>query len=113
MALGLRLPDAYFDQFRTDLAAKRDRLCAGLSGLGLRVIPPEGTYFATTDVRPLGFANGEQFCRRAPEEAGVVAIPLSALSDHPEVSDPFVRWAFCKQPAVLDEAVGRLRAWLS
>lgn len=112
MALGLRLPDAYYEQFLADMAGKRDRLCSGLAGLGLRVIPPQGTYFATTDVRPLGFADGAEFCRRAPGEAGVVAIPMSALSDHPEVSAPYVRWAFCKRPAVLDEAVGRLQRWL-
>jgi N-succinyldiaminopimelate aminotransferase len=112
IAAGLRLPDAYFDGFRADLAAKRDRLCDGLAGLGLRVVEPEGTYFAATDVRPLGFADGQEFCRRAPQDAGVVAIPMSALSDHPEVSAPYVRWAFCKQADVLDEAVRRLRAWL-
>ena len=112
MAVGLRLPDAYFDGFRADLAAKRDRLCAGLDALGFRVIPPQGTYFATTDVRPLGFTDGDEFCQRVPYEAGVVAIPLSALSDHPESSAPYVRWAFCKREPVLDEALTRLRGWL-
>ncbi len=111
IATGLRLPDAYFEDFRADLAAKRDRLCDGLDALGLRVIEPQGTYFASTDVRPLGFADGQEFCRRAPDEAGVVAIPQSALSDHPETTAPYVRWAFCKQPEVLDEALSRLRGW--
>ncbi|MEZ5184863.1 MAG: aminotransferase class I/II-fold pyridoxal phosphate-dependent enzyme [Candidatus Nanopelagicales bacterium] len=112
MATGLRLPDDYFDAFRADLTAKRDRLCEGLSDLGLRVIPPQGTYFATTDVRPIGFTDGEEYCRRLPREAGVVAIPQTALSDHPGTTGPYVRWAFCKQPAVLDEALVRLQRWL-
>ena len=112
IARGLRLPDAYFDRFRADLAAKRDLLCAGLAELGFREIPPQGTYFASTDVRPLGFADGVEFCERAPYEAGVVAIPQSALSDHPEATSPYVRWAFCKQNAVLEEALRRLRGWL-
>lgn len=112
MAVGLRLPDTYFDGFRADLAAKRDRLCAGLDELGLRVIAPQGTYFATTDVRPLGFADADEFCQRVPYEAGVVAIPLPALSDHAEASAPYVRWAFCKREDVLDEALRRLRGWL-
>jgi N-succinyldiaminopimelate aminotransferase len=112
MVTGLALPDAYFDGFRADLASKRDRLCSGLEALGLRVVAPQGTYFATTDVRALGFADGDEFCRRAPHEAGVVAVPQSALSDHPEVTGPYVRWAFCKRPEVLDEAVSRLRAWV-
>ncbi len=112
MAVGLRLPDTYFDGFRADLAAKRDRLCAGLDELGLRVIAPQGTYFATTDVRPLGFADADEFCQRGPYEAGVVAIPLSALSDHPQASAPYVRWAFCKREDVLDDALRRLSGWL-
>ncbi|MCB0905141.1 MAG: aminotransferase class I/II-fold pyridoxal phosphate-dependent enzyme, partial [Actinobacteria bacterium] len=112
MAAGLRLPDVYFDQFREGLAQQRDRLCDGLADLGLRVIAPQGTYFATTDVRPAGFATGAEFCQQLPYEAGVVAIPQSALSDHPEATGPYVRWAFCKQPAVLDEALVRLRRWL-
>lgn len=112
IAAGLRLPDDYFERFRADLAGKRDRLCAGLAGLGFQVVPPQGTYFASTDVRPLGFTSGEQFCQRAAHEARVVAIPQSALSDHPEVSTPYVRWAFCKRPEVLDEGVRRLSGWL-
>jgi N-succinyldiaminopimelate aminotransferase len=112
MAVGLGLPDDYFEGMRADLSAKRDRLRDGLRDLGLHVIAPQGTYFATTDVRPLGFTDGWEFCRRAPHEAGVVAVPQSALSDHPEVSAPYVRWAFCKQPEVLDEALTRLGRWL-
>ena len=48
MAAGLRLPDVLSDQFREGLAQQRDRLCDGLADLGLRVIAPQGTYFATT-----------------------------------------------------------------
>ena len=99
--------------FRAKLASKRDLLCAGLADLGFRAIPPQGTYFATTDVTPLGFSDGEEFSRRAPVEAGVVVIPQSALSDHPETTAPYVRWAFCKQPAVLQEALDRLAVWLT
>lgn len=112
IAAGLRLPKDSYERFRADLAGKRDRLCTGLAGLGFQVVPPQGTYFASTDVRPLGFANAEEFVRRAAHEARVVAIPQSALSDHPEVSAPYVRWAFCKRTEVLDEAVQRLAHWL-
>lgn len=105
---GLHLPDAYFEDFRHGLQHQRDHLASGLAELGYGVIEPEGTYFVTTDVRPLGFDSGEQFCRVTPEQVGVVAIPLSALSDHPEVTSPYVRWAFCKRPEVLDDALNRL-----
>jgi len=108
IARGLGLDDAYFRDFRADLAAKRDLLCSGLAGLGFRVIEPQGTYFATTDVRPLGFVDGDEFCRVMPHRAGVVAIPHQALCADPAVGAPYVRWAFCKRPEVLSEALDRL-----
>jgi N-succinyldiaminopimelate aminotransferase len=108
IARGLGLDDGYFSDFRADLAAKRDLLCTGLAELGFRVIEPQGTYFATTDVRPLGFVDGDEFCRVMPHRAGVVAIPHQALCADPAVGAPYVRWAFCKQPDVLTEALDRL-----
>lgn len=113
MAHGLGLPDDYFTGFRADLAARRDLLAAGLTGLGLRVLPTQGTYFITTDVRPLGYPDGLTFCRELPGRAGVVAIPHQAFCDDVEVGAPYVRWAFCKRPAVLEEALERLTRGLS
>ncbi len=108
MALGLGLPDEYFTGFRADLQAKRDLLSDGLAGLGLRVLPTEGTYFITTDVRPLGYSDGLAFCRELPGRAGVVAIPHQVFCDDAALAEPYVRWAFCKRPAVLHEALERL-----
>jgi len=113
IAMGLGMDDTYFREFRMDLAAKRDLLCSGLADLGFRVIQPQGTYFATTDVRPLGFVDGDEFCRVMPHQAGVVAIPHQALCARPEVGAPCVRWAFCKRSEVLIEALDRLRAALA
>ena len=69
---------------------------------------PQGTYFMTTDVRPLGYDDGVEFCRDLPHRCGVVAIPHQVFYDDVEAGRPYVRWAFCKQDAVLDEAVRRL-----
>ena len=113
MAHGLGLPDDYFTGFRADLAAKRDLLAAGLAGLGLRVLPTQGTYFITTDIRPLGYPDGLAFCRELPGRAGVVAIPHQAFCDDAAVGAPYVRWAFCKRPAVLEEALERLTRGLA
>ena len=108
MALGLRLPDEHFAQFRADLTEQRDLLASGLRAIGLHVLDTEGTYFITTDVRPLGYADGLEFCRDIPGRAGVVAIPHQGLCDDPAVGGPYVRWAFCKKPEVLNEAISRL-----
>ncbi|WP_414691227.1 pyridoxal phosphate-dependent aminotransferase [Nocardioides sp. LML1-1-1.1] len=96
-----------------DLAARRDELVAGLRAAGLETYLPEGTYFATTDVSALGWASGSDFCRALPERAGVVAIPTEVFYDDPDAPGAgrhLVRWAFCKQPAVIAEAVARLGA---
>ena len=108
MAAGLRLPDSYFTDFRADLADKRDLLSSGLAGLGFGVLESEGTYFLTTDVRPLGYVDGLEFCRHVAHRARVVAIPHQALCDDATTCAPYVRWAFCKRPSVLQEALERL-----
>ncbi|MFJ8336359.1 pyridoxal phosphate-dependent aminotransferase [Streptomyces sp. NPDC094437] len=110
VAEALALPDAYFDTFRAEMRAKRDLLAAGLADAGFEVFVPAGTYFVTTDIRPLGESDGFAFCRALPERAGVVAIPNAVFYDHREQGAPFVRFAFCKKVSVLEEAVARLKA---
>src|SRR5215813_11839168 len=70
-ATGLRLDDDYFATLAADMQRKRDRLAVGLRAIGFDVLPAHGTYFVTTDFRPLGF-NGtdEDFCRHITVEAG-------------------------------------------
>jgi len=110
VAEALALPDTYFESFREDMRLKRDLLSAGLSEAGFKVFQPAGTYFITTDIRPLGETDGFTFCRALPERAGVVAIPNAVFYDHREAGAPFVRFAFCEQTGVLEEAVKRLKA---
>ncbi|UQA94490.1 pyridoxal phosphate-dependent aminotransferase [Streptomyces halobius] len=109
LAEALALPDSYYTGLRDDLRTKRDILATGLTEAGFRVYRPTGTYFITTDIRPLGETDGFAFCRTLPERAGVVAIPNAVFYDHRDQGAPFVRFAFCKQEKVLQEAVGRLQ----
>ena len=110
IAAGLRLPDAFFDAVRDDLRRKRDLVCAGLRDAGFEVFEPQGTYFVTADVRPLGFTDGFQLCRELPHRVGVVAIPHQVFYDDVEAGRPLVRFAFCKRDDVLVEAMTRLRS---
>jgi N-succinyldiaminopimelate aminotransferase len=110
VAEALALTDSYFTAFREDMLAKRDLLAAGLTEAGFEVFRPAGTYFITTDIRPLGESDGFAFCRALPERAGVVAIPNAVFYDHREAGAPFVRFAFCKRTEVLEEAVKRLKS---
>ncbi|MFJ4581101.1 pyridoxal phosphate-dependent aminotransferase [Streptomyces echinatus] len=109
VAEALSLPDAYFEEFRAGMRARRDILAEGLTAAGFEVFRPAGTYFVTTDIRPLGEKDGFAFCRALPERAGVVAIPNAVFYDDREAGAPFVRFAFCKREEVLREAAERLR----
>jgi N-succinyldiaminopimelate aminotransferase len=93
----------------TGLEHKRDLLCDGLEKLGLEVRRPEATYFVTTDVSRFGWEDGLQFCLALPERAGVVAIPTQGFYDDPDEGRHRVRWAFCKESAVIEEGVRRLQ----
>jgi len=109
VAAALALGNDYYDALRADLQSRRDLLCDGLSALGFEVHRPQATYFVTTDIRPLGHTDGITFCRMLPERTGVVAIPHQVFYDNPAAGQPLVRWAFCKQPEVLQEALTRLQ----
>jgi N-succinyldiaminopimelate aminotransferase len=109
IAEALALGDDYYDAFRLALQGKRDRLSDGLRALGFDVFVPAGTYFVTTDIRPLGFDDGVDFCLRLPERCGVVAIPHEVFYDDKQAGKPLVRWAFCKQDGVIDAALDRLQ----
>jgi len=106
---GLALPDTWFHDFAADLGARRDLLIEGLRTAGFTVFPPRGTYFVTTDAAPLGATDGLAFCRELPQRCGVVAVPNSVFYDDAEAGRTLVRFTFCKQRAVLAEAVDRLR----
>ena len=110
VATGLALDDDYFTSFTEDMRTKRDRLCDGLADAGFEVFRPAGTYFVTTDIRPLGEDDGMAFCRALPERCGVVAVPNVVFYDNRDEGRHLVRFTFCKRLDVLDEGAARLKA---
>jgi N-succinyldiaminopimelate aminotransferase len=120
IAQGLGQDLAALQALATDLRTRRDLLCDGLEVLGYTVYAPAATYFATTDIAAVAPGwSAVEFCRRLPERCGVVAIPSSVFYGAGEGTDPsgpdaghtLVRWAFCKQRAVLEEGLSRLASW--
>jgi aspartate/methionine/tyrosine aminotransferase len=113
VAVGLMKDDAYFAGLSAALQGKRDRLAAGLARLGFGVLQTQGSYFITTDVRPLGWTGDDvAFCRTLTVEAKVTAIPVTAFYAGPDAPNHYVRFAFCKGDAVLDAALERMERWL-
>ncbi len=110
VAVGLAKDDAYFASLATRLQDRRDQLAEGLASVGLSVLPTQGTYFITADFTALGFDGDDvAFCRHITEQAGVTAIPVSAFYETGGAPRHYARFAFCKKPEVLAEAVNRLR----
>lgn len=111
IAAGLNLPDTYVTGLQARLQSQRDQLVAGLRTAGFDVFVPGGTYFVTVDIRPLAAdGDGLEFCRQLPHRCGVVGIPNVVFYDHAHRHEGrhLVRFAFCKRPAVIAEAVERL-----
>jgi N-succinyldiaminopimelate aminotransferase len=109
IATGLALPDAYYAGLAANLHRKRDLLGAGLRAAGFEVYLPQGTYFITTDIGPLGESDGLAFCRQLPYRCGVVAVPNVVFYDNQQAGRTQVRFAFCKRDEVLADAATRLR----
>lgn len=105
-ALDHELP--WVDGLRESLQGKRDRLSAGLAEAGFAVHPSLGTYFVCADVRPLGYSDATELAWQLPERIGVVAVPVSVFTDHPDEWKHLLRFAFCKRDEVLDEGISRL-----
>ena len=108
VADGLGLPGASFERLAERHRRRRDLLADGLHELGVPATRPQGAYFLTADLAPLGHPDGEAFCRWAPEAIGVAAVPVSAFVRDPSAVRSQVRFAFCKQEAVIAEGVARL-----
>ncbi|MGL4240634.1 MAG: aminotransferase [Beijerinckiaceae bacterium] len=107
VAHGLMKDDDYFDGMRADFQRSRDRLAAGLTALGLNVLPAKGTYFLNIDIAPLGETDDSAFCQRLVKEHGVATIPVSAFYAENHVRT-VVRFCFAKKDATIDAALERM-----
>jgi aspartate/methionine/tyrosine aminotransferase len=101
-------PDGFYEDLRSGYLKKRDLLADGLEDAGFDVYRPQGTYFMMAGFDRFGFSDDRSFCRHLAEKARVVAIPPSVFYHSPEEGASLVRFAFCKDEALLTEALNRL-----
>jgi N-succinyldiaminopimelate aminotransferase len=114
IARGLAFPPGAMGRLAIELEERRDQLCTGLASLGYEVFRPAATYFVTTDIAAVAPGlSAQEFCLALPARCGVVAIPSSVFYDpaDPDAGRTLVRWAFCKRPDVLHDALTRLASW--
>lgn len=105
VAYGLGKEEGWFSDMAEGYGRSRDRLARGLAAEGFRTLPAEATYFLDVDLAASGVdADDRTFCLRAVAEAGVAAIPLSALYAHDPVTS-VIRLCFAKRDETLDAGV--------
>lgn len=108
--------ETWIKELTAELADNRDRLAAALAELGFRFRLPESGYFILADHRaisePLGITDDRAFVEHVIDRCRIAAIPPSAFYSEPSkpLGHPLIRFAFCKTPATIDAAIGRLGA---
>lgn len=108
VAFGLDEPGDWFEAMPRTLAASQTRLAEALRREGFAVLPSQGTYFLNVDLAASGVAMSDrEFALLAVREAGVAAIPVSALYER-DPATTILRLCFAKADATLDEGAGRL-----
>jgi aspartate/methionine/tyrosine aminotransferase len=108
VAFGLETGADWFAAMPRTLERARDRLAEALRREGFAPLSSQGTYFLNVDLAASGVAEDDRaFALRAVHEAGVAAIPVSALYETDPVTH-ILRLCFSKQDAVLDEGAKRL-----
>lgn len=109
IAKALNEGDPWLHELHDTLQQSRDQFCDGFRAVGAVVHQPKGTYFATIDVKSLGYSSADAFCQELPHRAGVVAIPSHVFYQDARKGASFARFAFCKKPEVIDLALARLK----
>ena len=116
VAYGLNKDESYYQALSAQMEMQRDLLRDGLHRLGFETLPADGSYFIVADIsRHADGRDDVDFARWLVEHAGVATIPVSAFYD-PEGDAPpqkLIRFAFCKKPEILSEALKRLEKALS
>lgn len=93
---------------REEYRAKRQIVLDGLAGCPvLRLIEPQGAFYAFVDVRLTGLDSGE-FADRLLDEERVAVVPGEAFG---EEGRGFVRFSYAGDASELREGVARLRAF--
>jgi aspartate/methionine/tyrosine aminotransferase len=100
-------PDTFYEEMRDDYRHKRDLLVYGLKSAGFEPRIPQGTYFLMASHPDA--QDDRRFCRDLVTRARVATIPPSVFYHRPELGKGMVRFAFCKDEDLLNEAIERLR----
>ena len=107
-AVGLEMPDSYYEEFGAHYAHMKQLFTSGLDRIGIPYTDPQGAYFVLADIGPY-MRKGEtdvEFCEDVAKNIGVAAVPGSSF--FMENVGSIVRLHFAKKDETLNEALERL-----
>ncbi len=108
----LQLPQSFYSDMTVEYEAKRDAICAALTGAGLTPSIPAGAYYVLADSTRVPGIDAKQKARRLLAETGIAAVAGSAFfaSDEMGVNpgENLLRFCFAKKDVELAEACRRL-----
>lgn len=114
----------FWEQSRADMKAKMTRFCAVLDELGLPYSEPEGGYFVLANFASVSLPKSYDWPAQVQHkprdfklawwlimELGVAAIPPTEFftPDRKHIVEDWLRFAVCKDDAIIDAAKQRLR----
>ena len=105
----MELPDSFYAALSTDYQAKRDALCAALSGAGLTPSVPDGAYYVLADAAPIPGANAREKARNLLRQTGVAAVAGTAFFSEGR-GENLLRFCFAKRDEDLARACAALRS---
>ena len=91
------LPKSYYRELLDDYARKRATIMAACDAVGLRSLPPQGSYYLMVDVRDAGFASDREAADVLMRRCGVATVPGSSFYVDPADGATQLRICFAKQ----------------
>jgi aspartate/methionine/tyrosine aminotransferase len=107
-AVGFAFDAQYYNKFCADYRARREFLCGVLREAGFQFSTPEGAYYIFADFSGISDLDDVTFAKWMTQEVGVATVPGSSFYSRKEDGRSFIRFAFCKKQATLDQAAERL-----
>ncbi len=103
---GLRFPDSYYEQLRSEYTARKDCFLSYLDRAALPYVEPQGAYYVMVDISEFDYSDDHAFCHWLAEEIGVAAVPGSSFFAEPV--GHLIRFHFAKKVETLEAAGERL-----
>jgi aminotransferase len=109
LAVAMRLPESYYEQYVSEYRERREFMLAALVEAGFTVLhPPAGAYYIMTDIAALTDEADTDFCHRMVRDLGVAAVPGSSFYPAASMGRTQVRFAFPKRMETLRRGAERL-----